>query len=125
MRWGLAAVVAMALAGCTRTPAPDTGARVRHWIETLHARDAKLRKDAAFKLGNLGLTDPATVVPALTAALKDADRRVRCEAILALVKCGPAAQQARGELIQLQHADRDARVRDYAAKALDKLNERS
>lgn len=122
MRWGLAAVLAMALAGCSGTPAPDTGARVRHWIATLHAPDARLRKEAAFKLGNLGLTDPATVVSALTAALNDADRRVRCEAILALVKCGPAAQQARGELSQLLRADRDARVRDYAAKALAKLD---
>jgi len=35
---------------------PD--ARVRHWIEALRQPDSKIRKEAAFKLGNLGLTDP-------------------------------------------------------------------
>jgi HEAT repeat protein len=112
------------LSGCTSQPPPDTDARVRHWIKALHEPDAKLRKEAAFKLGNLGLTDPAPVVSALTAALKDADGPVRCEAILALVKCGPAAKGAIGELTQSQRKDRDARVRDFAARALEKINER-
>ncbi len=123
MRLALAATLLIALGGCSATPAPDTGARVRHWIEALHEPSAKVRKEAAFKLGNLGLTDPASVVPALTGALKDTDAGVRREAILALVKCGPAARDAAGALAHVQQRDRDARVRDYAAKALTRLNE--
>jgi HEAT repeat protein len=108
--------------GCgSGQPPPDTGARVRHWLETLRKPEAKLRKEAAFKLGNLGNTDPATVGPALTAALKDADPAVRCEVILALLKCGQAARDAVAELSQIQRQDDDARVRDYAAKALAKI----
>ena len=123
MRPILVAAILIALGGCTSQPRPDTDSRVRHWIEALHGPDAKLRKEAAFKLGNLGLTDPATVVPALTAALKDPDAAVRCEAILAVVKCGPAANDAIGELTEVQQRDRDAKVRDYAGKALSKLKE--
>jgi HEAT repeat protein len=102
---------------------PDTDARVRHWIDALHGGDARLRKEAAFKLGNLGQTDPALVVPALTGALKDADAGVRCETILALLKCGPTAREAVGPLTELQRADRDMRVREYAVKAVQKLTE--
>jgi len=40
--------------------------------------------------------------------------------ILALVKCGPAAKETIPELAEVQQNDRDAKVRDYAAKALEK-----
>jgi HEAT repeat protein len=122
MRSVLAVILVISLSGCTAPPA-NTGPRVRHWIETLREPDAKARQGAAFKLGNLGLTDPATVVPALTAALKDADAGVRREAILALLKCGSTAKEAMGELTELQRNDRDDRVRDCAARALVKLKE--
>jgi len=121
MRLTFFVILLLLLSGCAK--APDTDARVRHWIETLRQPDAKMRKEAAFKLGNLGLTDPATVVPALTAALKDVEAGVRCEAILALVKCGPRAKEAIPELTEAQLKDRDAKVRDYAAKALKRLKE--
>jgi HEAT repeat protein len=121
-RFLLSAVLAASLGGCAGQPAPDTGARVSHWVDILRGPDARLRKEAAFKLGNLGPTDPATIVPALTEALKDVDAAVRCEAILGLIKCGLIARQAVGDLLKLQQADRDARVRDYAAKAVQKLN---
>jgi HEAT repeat protein len=117
----LPAMLVISCCGCATEPAPDTGSRVRHWIEALHGPDAKVRKEAAFKLGNLGLTEPAAVVPALTIALKDADAQVRCEAILALLKCGPGASDAVPVLTQLQRHDRDPRVRTYAARALEKL----
>jgi len=123
MRLILVAILVISFSGCTAQPAPDTGARVRHWIEALRQPDAKMRKEAAFKLGNLGLTDPASVVPALTEALKNADASVRCEVILALLKCGPAAKEAIPELTEAQQKDRDAKVRDYATKALEKLKE--
>jgi hypothetical protein len=123
MRLVLISVLLIALGGCSAAPAPNTAARVHHWIEMLHAPDVKARKEAAFKLGNLGPTDPATVVPALTAALNDVDAAVRCEAILALVKCGPAANDAASAIARLQHADPSAQVRDYAAKAVAKLSQ--
>jgi len=126
MRALLAAVGLIACSGCgTGPPPPDTAARVRHWIEALRKPDAKLRKEAAFKLGNLGLTDPDSVVPALTTALKDDDARVRCEAILALLKCGPGAKGATRALTEVQHQDSDATTRAYAAKALERLKEAS
>ena len=119
MRSTLVALFLLSLCGCT--PAPDTGKRVQHWLETLRSPDARQRKEAAFKLGNLGLTDPETIVPALTAALKDNDAAVRCEVILALPKCGPAAKDAAASLRELQRKDPDAKVRDYAGQALDKI----
>ncbi len=122
MRPVLAAIMLLSLAGCnTGPPPPNTAARVRHWLETLHNPDAKLRQEAAFKLGNLGLTDPAPVVSALSAALKDEAASVRREAILALVKCGAEAKHAVSRLAEIERTDDDLTVRDYAAKALNKL----
>ena len=118
----MVAVVVVALAGCQANTPPNTAARVSHWLETLHDPDARQRKEAAFKLGNLGLTDPATIVPALTNQLKDTDAIVRCEVILALVKCGTNARETMEELTKVQRNDRDPRVRDYASKALTKLH---
>jgi HEAT repeat protein len=113
----LIALVLLSFVGCGKAP-PTT--RVNHWIETLRSPDAKLRKKAAFTLGNLGTTDPA-VVPALRGALSDTDSAVRREAILALVKCGPLAGDAIPTLTQMQRRDPDARVRQCAAKAVEKL----
>src|SRR5713101_4928736 len=111
MKPGLFAILLIALSGCSQTQ-PTT--RVRHWVEALGAADAKLRKEAAFKLGNLGPTDSAVVLPALIGALKDADAQVRCEAILALLKCGPEAREAVAALTEVRGHDADAKVRDYA-----------
>ena len=113
----LVAVLLLSLLGCGRA-APTT--RVSYWIEAVRAPDARLRKKAAFTLGNLGTTDPA-VVPALSGALKDADPAVRCEAILALVKCGAAAGDTIPLLSDLRQRDPDARVRRYAAEAMEKI----
>jgi hypothetical protein len=101
-------------------PTVAGGKPVSYWVEASHDTDANLRKQAVFKLGNVGASDPA-VVPALIAALKDSDPHVRCEAILALVKCGPDAKEATDVLVELQSKDRVPKVRDYAAKALKKL----
>jgi HEAT repeat protein len=84
--------------------------------------EARVRKKAAFTLGNIGTSDPA-VLPALMGALKDPHEAVRCEAILALLKCGPEAQEAIPVLTEIEKTDRDVRVRDYATKALEKLTE--
>jgi HEAT repeat protein len=90
------------------------------WAEVLRDPDAKQRKKAVFTLGNIGPTDPA-VLPALIGVLKDADAEVRCEAILALLKYGPGARDAIPALTEAQRQDRNAKVRTYAAKALEKL----
>jgi|YelNatPaOPRAMG01_1025707.scaffolds.fasta_scaffold245539_2 HEAT repeat protein len=111
------ALLLTSLIGCGKAP-PTT--RVNYWVQTLHANDAKLRKKAAFTLGNLGTVDPG-VVPALRGALTDADAAVRCEAILALLKCGPAAAEAVPALQHLQQHDPNAQVRRYAAQAVEKL----
>jgi hypothetical protein len=109
------------LSGCRKTEPPLAGGKpVNYWIESLQDPDASKRKSAAFKLGNVGTTDPG-VLPALLDALRDTDAGVRCEVILALVKCAPEAKEAVPDLVERQKNDRDAKVRDYAAKALDKL----
>jgi len=90
------------------------------WAEALHDPDAKVRKKAAFTLGNIGPSDPE-VLPALIGALHDTDAGVRCEAILALLKVGPDAEDTVPALTELQQQDSDPKVREYAANALEKL----
>ncbi len=119
MRLVVFATMLLSVSGCGRAQ-PTMAAR--KWAEALHHANSKERKKAAFTLGNIGPSDPA-VVPALMAALKDADAGVRCEAIFALVKCGPAAQEAIPDLTDTQNKDHDPKVRAYAAKALEKLKE--
>jgi hypothetical protein len=108
------------IVGCGQTPAPLAhGKPVGHWVQALHAGDARLRKQAVEVLGNVGTSDP-TAIPALIGAVKDRDPRVRGAAILALLKIGPAAQEAIPVLTEAQK-DRDAQVRSYAAKALKRI----
>jgi HEAT repeat protein len=90
------------------------------WARALHDRDARVRKKAAFTLGNIGPTHPA-VLPALIGALKDDDPEVRTTAILALVKFGRDATEAVPTLTEVQRGDTDDRVRAYAGKALAKI----
>jgi len=82
--------------------------------------DYKIRREAVAKLGNFGATDPG-VVPALIGCLHDVDARVRGEAVLALAKIGPDAKRAIGDLDAMARQDRDAKVREYAARALERL----
>jgi HEAT repeat protein len=105
------------LSGCGRAQPTMAGGK---WAEVLRDRDPKTRKKAVFILGNIGPSDPA-VLPALIGALKDADAGVRCEAILALLKYGPRTAEAIPALTEAREKDRDAKVRSYAAKALEKL----
>jgi HEAT repeat protein len=119
LRLGLLALPAVWLLGCGKGQ-PDLGKPVGRWVQALSDRDAKVRKNAILKLGNVGPGD-AAVLPALQGALKDRDAGVRREAILALMKCGPDAREAIPALTEVQQHDRDAQVRGYAAKALDRL----
>lgn len=122
MRILAAALMLAFVVGCGQTqPTLSGGKPVSHWVEQLRTSpDAKERKEAAFKLGNVGPTDPAAL-PALRGAINDRDAVVRSEVILALVKFGPAAQEAVPALIELRDRDRDPKVRSHAAKAVDKI----
>jgi len=115
-------VLAVLLSGCNRErPMVAGGKPVSHWVEALKEPDARLRKTAVSKLGNVGPADEA-VLPALLRALADTDAAVRREAILALMKYGPGAREAIPKLSELRQKDRDAQVRNYAARALQKLD---
>lgn len=114
-------VLAGGVAGCGESrPTLAGGKPVAHWVEALHDPDARVRKKAAFKLGNVGTADP-TALPALVAALGDRDAAVRGETILALMKFGPVAREALPPLTELQRRDPDARVRQYATRAVERL----
>jgi HEAT repeat protein len=96
------------------------GKPVSHWVQALTDADPRLRKTAAFKLGNVGAADPA-VLPALCKALADPNAVVRREVIMAVVKCGAGAHEALPALEDLRQRDPDATVRDYAQRALEKM----
>jgi HEAT repeat protein len=114
-------IVAVLLSGCGRAePTLVGGKPVDYWVQAMHDPEAKLRKKAAFKLGNVGPADPAAL-PALLDGLKDEDASVRSEVILALMKFGADAREAIPALTTMQQKDRDKQVRSYAGKALAKL----
>ncbi len=118
---GLVVLSAVVVSGCGKEqPTLSGGKPVSYWVQALRDPNAKLRKQAAFKLGNVGPADPAAL-PALIGALKDHDAGVRREAILGLLKCGFGARQAVPALVELQQHDADTQVRTYAAKALKNL----
>jgi HEAT repeat protein len=118
-------ILVVSLGGCTQTPPTLSGGKpVSHWVAALHSPDARVRKEAAFKLGNVGPADES-VLPALMDALKDPDAAVRHEVIVALVKYGDGAQAAVPALGELKRHDPDPRVRADAARALEKLESRS
>jgi HEAT repeat protein len=113
--------VLTALSGCGgAAPTMAGGKPVAHWVEQLRSPDARARKHAVEKLGNVGPSDPAAW-PAVLAALKDADAAVRREAVLALMKFGQEGREAVATLADLSRRDPSPRVRDYAARALRKL----
>jgi HEAT repeat protein len=111
----------VSLSGCGGTEAPLSGGKpVSFWLVSMTDADAKLRETAIIKLGNVGNTD-AEVLPALLQALDDAEPAVRRAAILALMKYGTGAEEALPRLTQMLAKDRDAEVRSFAGKAVEKL----
>lgn len=68
----------------------------------------------------MGPADPATL-PALVEALEDKDASIRHEAVLALVKMGPAGKEAIPPLTVLKQRDRNERVRTDAGRAIARL----
>src|SRR5260370_41151052 len=118
---GIITGFALLACGCARTaPTLAGGKPVEHWVQELKNPNPKARRHAAEKLGNVGPSEPA-VLPALRSALDDRDPQGRAGAIVALMKCGPAAKDAAPTLAEMQRKDRNAQVREYASKALEKL----
>ena len=117
----LLALLLFGSSGCGKKEVTLTGGKpVSYWVQALRGSDARSRKKAAFELGNVGPADPA-VLPALLAGLDDHDPVVRREVVLGLVKLGPAASEAVPKLVILRQKDRDPKIREYAARAIDKL----
>jgi hypothetical protein len=109
--------------GCEATEPPHSGAAVEttyhgrpldRWAAELRARDERRRTVRA-----LGFRGPAAV-PALSAALDDADWGVRAEAAYALGYMGTAAWSAVPRLERLLE-DEDVHVRKAAAFALQRI----
>ena len=117
----LIGVLGVLAIGCAKPQSTLAGGKpVSFWLEALDNADARLRKTAVTKLGNVGSSDPAAY-PAVVTALGDKDAGVRREAILSLLKFGDAARGAVLQLSELRQHDRDRRVRDYAARAVEYL----
>lgn len=117
----LTPLLAFGSLGCGKPAETLAGGKpVKHWVQALQNPDARQRKQAVFKLGNVGPADPA-VLPALIGGLEDRDPLVRKEVVLALMKYGPAATEAVPGLMKLSRGDRDPVVRNYAARAIKKL----
>ncbi len=120
---GVIAGLVVLLAGCgAAQPTSVGGKSVDYWVRALHDPNARMRKRAALKLGNAGAVD-GTVIPALMEALQDRDPGVRAEAVLALLRIGSAAREASSALQERATRDRDATVRAYALKALEKVQD--
>jgi hypothetical protein len=121
MRFAILFIVALGLFGCSKPKTTLAGGKpVSYWVQAVHAPEARVRKEAVFKLGNVGPSE-SEALPAVISALKDVDASVRREAILALVKFGAAAKEAAPILTEMSMRDRDAQVRKYAAMALEKI----
>ncbi len=116
------ALLLVAVGGCRKSqPTLTGGQELGYWINATRDVDPRMRKEAVFKLGNAGPIDPS-VLSTLTAKLQDPSPPVRCETILAIVKCCPlAGDPVVGELEKLAKFDADAKVRDYAWRAKEKL----
>jgi hypothetical protein len=110
-------------AGCGEVQSTLVGGKpITYWLQALHESNAKKRKEAVYKLGNVGSADPAAW-PAVLAALQDTDATVRCEAILGILKFGAASQEAVPQLERLRRQDSSPRVRDYARQALERIDQ--
>jgi HEAT repeat protein len=81
--------------------------------------DVAIRNSAVQALGQIGPSAPDKVLPALADALKDKDRNVRLNALLAHRQLGPATDAPAAVLEMLQ--DKDVAIRVNAMTALERL----
>src|SRR5438270_14025577 len=112
MRKASVAVLLAVPAGCSNRPTSE-------WVGELKAADGTQRLHAIRALSERP-AEAATVVPALSAVLKDTDPFVRRHAALALAQFGA---EARGALPARQPLlrDRNPHVRKAAAAAVKKI----
>ncbi len=110
------------VAGCgdERAPMLAGGREVKSWVADLRSSKAKVRRRAVLKLGNVGDADPA-VATALSDAHHDPDAQVRHDAVLAVVKLKAPGDEIVATLQAMAKGDKDARARESAGKALEKL----
>jgi hypothetical protein len=120
---GLLIVVALSGSGCVRGergPLLAGGREVKSRLADLRNPDARIRRQAVLKLGNVGDDDPA-VPEALFQALYDADVLVRRDAVVAVMKLRSPGEEIIAQLGTMSRSDRDTGVRDYARRALARL----
>ena len=118
----IAALFLLAALGCGPSVPKEkyfSGEPVDHWLEAIHSPDAKVRKNAADVLGNVGPID-SRAIPALIDAIRDPDPKVRDAAVLGLSKIGPDAVAAEPAL-QEARKDKDPTVRAHAATAVERV----
>ena len=111
--------VLLCAVGCSKPEVILDGKPLGDWRAKLTGSNVGEKLAALDALGKLG--EPAKdLVPELTAALKDGDKRVRENAVLALWSIGEPAAVAVPDLIAL-FADKVADVRVVAVGAVGKL----
>ncbi|MFL5338969.1 MAG: HEAT repeat domain-containing protein [Gemmataceae bacterium] len=115
-------LAAAVVSGCGRSDGPLTagGQPVSYWLADLNKPDPRSRKKAVKELGHVGAAHPAAI-PAVIGALKDHDATVRMEAVVALLNLGRAGKQAEPQLADMSKSDPDKRVREYAVKAVERI----
>jgi HEAT repeat protein len=112
----------LVLAGCAQEPAPLAGGKpFDYWFNAARQPDPKARAQAIAKLGNIG-AGTGGIDSVLLEATSDRDPRVRCQAILALMKLPELTARSLPIMQDLSAHDQDAQVRQYAGTALKKLS---
>jgi HEAT repeat protein len=82
--------------------------------------DQTVRLYAVFTLGHIGPSAPDKVLPILAETLKDKDRNVRLQTLLAYREVGPEAGDAPAAVVELLK-DRDSVIRTNAVSAVERL----
>jgi HEAT repeat protein len=119
--WTAAIIALSTVSGCKRDdrgPMLAGGREVKSWMADLHDRKPTVRRQAVLKLGNVGDSDP-TAAEGLAEALRDSDTIVRRDAVSAIAKLRNPGDDIMAWLRIMKDRDTDARVRDYAQRALD------
>src|SRR6476646_4658390 len=97
----------LVLAACGEKPAPLAGGKpFEHWFEAARQPDPKVRVQAIAKLGNTGAANDR-VHSVLLEATGDRYPRVRCQAILALMKFPQLAAKSLPIMRELNVNDQD------------------
>jgi HEAT repeat protein len=113
-------IALLSLSGCSREergPILAGGREVKSWIADLDNPKPEVRRQAVLKLGNMGDGDP-TVADGLAEALRDSDAVVRRAAVSAVAKLNKPNEEIMAWLRIMGDRDKDARVRDYAKRAI-------